>query len=156
LIKGECKIVQEKWAEELGCKQFDISRIFKRLIEKEILIKVSDFYLKGQFPKTYGAGDRLRESINWVGSALPQPEWVRWDDGTSNQRMLYDVRYFISMGFDNEEIIRRLHERQANRPSQKLRSTRDFLKCINRVREWNRTHSGVETKELEYACDWWM
>jgi len=156
LIKNECKIVQKKWAEELGCKQFDISRIIKRLIEKDILSKVNDFYIKGQFPKTYGAGERLRESINWVGNALPHPEWVRWDEGTSNKRMLYDVRYFISIGLNNEEIIQRLHERQAHRPSKKTRSTNDFLRCINNVREWNRTHSGIENKDKDYALSWWM
>jgi hypothetical protein len=65
------------------------------------------------------------------------PDTLWREDGTSNQRMLYDIRYFVSLGLSDEDVIRRLHERQAHRISKKQRSTKDFIKCIASVRHWN-------------------
>lgn len=157
LVKNDCRVLQSRWAELFGCEQFDISRLLRRLIEKNILVKVDDNFCPNRFAKTYGAGDVLRDAIGWVGSSLPQPEWVRWDDGTSNQRMLYDIRYFVSTGMTNEEMIMLLHERQDHRPLRKKRPTSSFLTCIESTREWNRLHSGDVLLNLEEKqVDWWL
>ena len=156
LMSSGYRILQTKWAAEWGCTQSDVSRLLKRLIDKGILTKVNDDFCKNRYAKTYGAGEVLRSIIGGSCKTLQQPSWVRWDDGTSNQRMLYDVRYMVSIGLDNLEIIRQLNERQAHRPKRKLRSSSDFLICINKTREWNKTHAGSGQDEREERSEWWL
>jgi hypothetical protein len=131
LMSDEYRIHQVSWADKWGCTQYDVSRALKRLKACGILKQVSHSYKINGYSKTYGAGDTLREAIGWSGKALQQPEWVRWDDGTSNTRMLYDIRYFVSIGLSKEDVLIRLHERQAHRPKRKQRTTREFSKIVD-------------------------
>jgi DNA-binding Lrp family transcriptional regulator len=141
LIKNECRIHQVTWAEELGCQQYEVSLMIKRLINLGVLSKINDLYRPMGFSKTYGAGELLKPAIGYGTRGMQQPSWVRWDDGTSWSRMLYDVRYFVSIGLKDDEIIRKLNERQAHRPLKKQRKISDMHRCVVKYRNWKKNNS---------------
>ena len=152
LMKDEYRIHQTSWADQWGCTQYDVSRAIKRLKGCGVLKPVNDSYKINGWSKTYGAGDALREAVGWSGRALQQPEWVRWDDGTSNTRMLYDIRYFASIGLPKEEILIRLHERQAHRPKRKLRTTKEFSRALDKHLAYVKENAG---RKIEQEADCW-
>lgn len=152
LAHGTCRIHQVTWAEELGITQYDVSRMIKRFIELGILEKVYESYAIGRYSKTYAAGALLLPVIGYYGKPMPAPPWVRWDQGTSNTRMLVDIRYFCSLGLSDEDVIRRLNERQAHRPCNKQRCKSDFVYALRKHREWmkkfgNLTRSWMPDKQ---------
>lgn len=138
LMKNDMRINQEISAAEWGCTQPDVSRLLKGLVAKGLLTKVSDSYKIKGWSKTYGAGDVLRNEVGCHGQPIAPPEWVRWDTGTSHYRMLYDVRYFVSLGMETEDIIVSLQERQAHRTSYKRRPVSEMLRLIKQCREFNK------------------
>jgi hypothetical protein len=141
LARNKCHIHQVTWATELGVAQVTVSRLLARLIRQGLLTKVDDTYERGARSKMYGAGDLLRPAIGYAGCPLEEPDWVRWDDGTSFERMLYDVRYFVSLGLSDPDIIERLQEREAHRPTSKQRGVRQFIRTIYKCREYTQKHA---------------
>jgi hypothetical protein len=55
--------------------------------------------------------------------------------------MLYDVRYFVSLGLSDPDIIERLQEREAHRPTSKQRGVRQFIRTIYKCREYTQKHA---------------
>jgi hypothetical protein len=134
LARGECRIHQETWGRHLGVPQMTVSRLLKRLIHAGILDKVTDSYQVGKCSKVYRAGKELLPAIGHRGAPQAPNNWVRWDRGTSHERMLADVRQFVSIGLCDDEIIRRLQERQAHRPTPERRPISELRGCILRWR----------------------
>ena len=149
LAKGQCRIHQVTWAKKLECSQYDISRLVNRLTKLGILEKVDDSYKPGSYSKTYKAGEMLKRAIGETGRQIQPPDWVRWDDGTSHERLLYDVRYFCSQGLDDIDVLRKLNERQANRPSRKQRPNKELIQCVGKYRTYMRSSRTVSVKRDE-------
>lgn len=144
LMRDKYRIHQTSWAKEWGCSQPEVSEILKVMKSCGLLKQIDSGYKKGSYSKTYGAGEILKQSVHWYGGSVAHPEWVRWDEGTANYRMLYDIRYFFSIGLDKEEILKRLNERQAHRPFRKRRTNKDFLRAMNSHMEYVQSHAWQE------------
>ena len=153
LMKNTYRIHQVSWAKELCCSQPDISRLVKKLISMGILVKVSDSYSQGSYSKTYGAGPLLKPALGWLGMPLKTPDWVRWDDGTSNQRLLYDVRYFYSLGMPDHKILEQLQTRQAHRPLRKQRPAKELANCLRIYKNFLKKHKVEKTMPKVYEMD---
>lgn len=153
LIHGDCRIHQQTWATALYCMQFDVSRLIKKMVEVGILEKINDSYCKGYYSKTYGAGPLLKPALGWSGMPMKLPAWVRWDDGTSNKRMLYDVRYFYSLGLPDNKIMELLQLRQAHRPKRKQRSPKELASCLRRYKFFLQKHKVSRSVPKIYALD---
>lgn len=138
LARGECRIHQVTWAQYLGCPQITVSRLLKRLIKMGVLKLTDGTYVRGVRSKVYGAGELLSAVIGPCGMPLQPPQWTQWDDGTSHTRMLYDVRYFVSLGMSDDDVIKHLNERQMHRPVQKQRKASELSGCIRRFRKYMR------------------